>query len=70
MICPIKNKVRGKIAKNSVDNKVSHKAIVLHYISVLTRKEGQYCFINYEEEIAKRLKNLTLLVINFSLTKV
>jgi len=70
MICPIKNKWRGKIAENSVDNKVSYKAIVLHYISVLTRKEGQYCFTKDKEEIAKGLKNLTLLVINFALTKV
>jgi hypothetical protein len=70
MICPIKNKKKGKVVENSVDNKVSHKAIVLHYIPVLTRKNGQYSFTKDEEEIAKGLKNLTLLVINFALTKV
>ena len=70
MICPIKNKKRGKVVENSVDNKVLHKAIVLHYIPVLTRKNGQYSFTKDEEEIVKGLKNLTLLVINFALTKV
>jgi hypothetical protein len=70
MICPIKNKKRGKVVENLVDNKVSHKAIVLHYIPLLTRKKGQNAFTKDEEEIAKGLKNLTLLVINFALTKV
>jgi hypothetical protein len=42
MICPTKTKERGKVVENLIDNKVSHKAIVLHYILVLTRKKGQY----------------------------
>jgi len=70
MICLIRNKGKEKVVENLVDNEVSHKAIVLHYILVLTRKEGRYSFTKDEEEIIERLKNLTLLVINFALTKV
>jgi hypothetical protein len=40
MICPTKTKERGKVVENLIDNKVSYKALVLHYILVLTRKKG------------------------------
>jgi hypothetical protein len=53
----MKNKEKEKVVEDFVNNKVSCKAMVLRYILVWAKKEGQYSFPKKEEKITKGLKN-------------
>jgi hypothetical protein len=68
--CSMKNKGKEKVVENFINDKVSCKAIILWYIPVSTRKEGQYHFTKDEEKINKGLKNLTFPITDLALNKV
>jgi hypothetical protein len=53
----MKNKGKEKVVKDSIDNKLLCKAMVLWYIHVSVRGESQSFFTKDEEKITKVLEN-------------
>jgi hypothetical protein len=53
----MKNKGKEKVLKDSIDNKLLCKAMVLWYIQVLVRGKSQSFFTKDEEKITKVLEN-------------
>ena len=56
----IKDKEKGKVEEKPVINKVSCETMLLCYILVLARKEGQSSFSKDKKNITMELKNLDL----------